>query len=264
MPSQKSRILPHLKIDQSLVGPFVLLPGDPGRVSIIGTKLKDFKILGTNREFVTGKGIFGEIPIMICSTGIGGPSTAIAVEELIAAGAKVLIRVGTCGGAWRSDIPLGSLVIPTASVRDEGTTLEYMPQGFPAVADFEIVGALKKAAKQLGIRGYLGINRTHDAFYGNLGSTIRWGTYLNDEKWKKNDTPILSSEMESAPLFIIASLHGVKAGAVFAVNAHPEPLKERIRGERQRVLAEVSEEATEKVVNAMIMVALKAIEIFTL
>ncbi len=253
-------MLHNLKVEKSNINQIVLMPGDPKRVDIIGKKLKDFKIEGNNREFRTGNGIYRGVPITICSTGIGCPSTAVATEELIDAGAKYLIRVGTCGGSWRKDIKLGSLVIPTASIRDEGTTLEYIPQGFPAVANLEIIDALRKATKQKKVTAFVGINRTHDAFYGSQQAILRWGKYLTEKRWQKMkmDTPILSSEMESAALFVIATLRGVKAGAIFAVNGNPEPLLDRLQGKSQKVVSEAGPKASLKVIDIMIDVALEA------
>ncbi|MBI2623563.1 MAG: nucleoside phosphorylase [Candidatus Liptonbacteria bacterium] len=252
-------LLSHLKIKSSLVAPYVLLPGDPARVDTIGRALTSFRIIGNNREFKTGNGLYRGIPVTVCSTGIGCPSTAIAAEELIAAGAKVLIRVGTCGGAWRADVPAGSLVIPIASIRDEGTTREYIPEGFPAVADFAVVNALEGAAKESKKKYAIGINRTHDAFYGNQSSIVKWGAYLRDQRWNTQETPILSSEMESAALFIVASLWGARAGAILAVNANPEPLRARVRGMQQRVTTESDPKVSARVVEDMIAVALRAI-----
>lgn len=247
----------HLKIENC--SPYVLLPGDPARVDLIGACLDNFKIISSNREFRMGAGKYRGREITVCSTGIGCPSTAIAVEELINAGAKYLIRVGTCGGAWRADIPVSTLIIPTASVRDEGTTIEYMPLGFPAVADIEIVNALVQSGKELNARYVVGINRTHDAFYGSQNAITKWGAYLLEARWKKQETPILSSEMESAALFVVASMRDVKAGAIFAVNADPEPLKDRVSGKVMPVVTENSDEITKSTVDSMILVALEAI-----
>lgn len=244
------QLQPHLKITPKDISPYVLLPGDPARVNVIGSYLDNFRIIANNREFRIGKGEYKGKQITVCSTGIGCPSTAIAVEELINAGAKVLIRVGTCGGAWRSDIPVGSLIIPIASVRDEGTTDEYISKGFPAVADTDVITALREAAKNQNAPYYSGINRTHDAFYGAEESIT---------KWKNANEAIISSEMESSALFVIASLRGVKAGAVLAVNANPEPLKERIAGNRIPVVTEADKIITQKTVDAAIRIALEAI-----
>lgn len=251
--------LPNLKIESKLISKYVLLPGDPARADLIGKKLEEFKIIGQNREFRIGQGYYKNILITVCSTGIGCPSTAIAVEELIKAGAKVLIRVGTCGGAWRSEIKEGSLIIPTASVRDEGTTKEYIDQSFPAVADFNVISALVESAKKRKRRFFVGINRTHDAFYGNFESIIKWGKYLLDNNWKKNDTPILSSEMESSALFVVASLRNVQAGAILAVNSKSEPLLERLRNRKKKVITELNSSLTKRTVEKMIDVALDAI-----
>lgn len=255
--------LSHLAVEKTSVAPFVILPGDPSRVDRIGTFLDDFTILASTREFRVGNGSYKGQPVTVCSTGIGCPSTAIAVEELISAGARTLIRVGTCGGAWRSDIPLGSLIIPTASIRDEGTTLEYIPLGFPAVADPDVVNALAESARARQYPARVGINRTHDAFYGSRASITKWGEYLKDERWKNADTPILSSEMESAALFVIASLRGVKAGAVFAANADPEPLKKRVEGNDIPVVTEDDARTSEKTIDKAIQVALDALSQFS-
>ena len=221
--------------------------------------MDDFRILATNREYRCGIGSYKGKKITVCSTGIGCPSTAIATEELINIGAKYLIRVGTCGGAWRSDISAGSLIIPTASVRDEGTTVEYIPQGFPAVADREIVNALVQSSEEQNMQYFVGINRTHDAFYGAQSAITKWGMYLKEDRFKNEETPILSSEMESAALFVIASLRGVMAGAIFAVNAKPESLKDRVNGKNTAVVTESSKEVSTQTVDAMIRVALEAV-----
>ncbi len=255
-------LLDHLKVSRrGVITPYVLLPGDPGRVDDMGKHLKRPEVRQFNREFKLLTGLYRGIPITICSTGIGCPSTAIATEELIDGGAQVLIRVGTCGGAWRENIPNGSLVIATASIRDEGTTHEYIPEGFPAVADFTVVSAIAKAATERNIPYFIGINRTHDAFYGSQDAITKWGRYLLDERWRERgvDTPILSSEMESAALFVIASLCNVKAGAVFAVNAEPESLKQRLLGKCQKVVAETNGNTTHQISESATLVALEAI-----
>lgn len=133
--------------------------------------------------------------------------------------------MGTCGSAWREDIQPGSVIIPTASIRDEGTTVEFVPKEFPAVADTDIIAALAESAKEQGAIWYKGINRTHDAFYAPDRSVAKWGEFYLDQRFKNVPSPIISSEMETAALFVIASLHGVRAGAILAVDAEPTPLK---------------------------------------
>lgn len=254
-------LLQHLKIESKIVPKYILLPGDPARVDVIGKQLSDFKIINQNREFRTGIGSYNEIKILVCSTGIGCPSTAIATEELIDAGAKNLIRIGTCGGAWKKNIPNGSFVIPSSSARDEGTTLEYIPQGFPAVADFEILSALKKCSEKNNKNTFVGINRTHDAFYGDQNSITKWGQYLLDKKWQDYDSPIISSDMECSALFVVASLKGVKAGAILLANANPEPLIDRIKEKKQKVVTETNPQKTERDLKRMIKVVLESITI---
>jgi len=221
----------HIPCNPKNVAEIVLLPGDPARAKMIGKQyLEKGKLVASYREFVTYTGYYKGIKITTTSTGIGSPSTAIAVEELINMGAKVLIRVGTCGGALKKEILPGSVIIPTATIREEGTTKEYLPPEFPAVADFTVVDALIKSAQDLKIRYYTGINRTHDAFYGQSSNIKKWGSIYTNERMKNWAYPLISSEMECAPLYLIATLRGVRAGAVLAVNANPEPLKEIMLG----------------------------------
>src|SRR3989338_2910810 len=155
-----AELQPHIECKQGDIADIVLLPGNPQRVDVIAQKLENPTLVANNREFRTMNGTYKGIPVTITSTGIGCPSTAIAAEELIRCGAKMLIRVGTCGSAWREDIKPLSVVIPTACARDEGTTIEYMPLGFPAVADREVVTALIQSAQQQRIAYTSGINRT--------------------------------------------------------------------------------------------------------
>lgn len=216
---------PHILCSKKDISPIVLLPGDPARVLYIGKKyLNKAKLIAQNREFTTVTGFYKKQKITVTSTGIGCPSTAIAVEELINLGAKILIRVGTCGGALKKEIKPGSIIIPTACIREEGTTKEYLPYQFPAVANFEIVNTLKQTAQILNYKYFIGINRTHDAFYGQAKNIKQWGSLYLDPRMKKWTYPLISSEMETSALFIIALLRGVKTGAVLAVNANPEPL----------------------------------------
>lgn len=228
----KKILQPHIKCSNDDISPYVILPGDPARSVLIGKKyLKKGKFISQYREFVTYTGYYKNLRISVTSTGIGCPSTAIAVEELINAGAKVLIRVGTCGGALRKDIKVGSIIIPSASIREEGTTKEYLPAEFPAVADYQVIQALEKSAISKDYPYYIGVNRTHDAFYGQAKNLKNWGSPFLDPRMKSWKYPILSSEMECSALFVISLMRGVKSGAVLAVNYSPEPLKEITQGE---------------------------------
>lgn len=218
-------IQPHIRCDKGDIGKAVLLPGDPARAKLIGEKyLKKSKFIAQYREFITYTGFYKGYKVSVTSTGIGSPSTAIVVEELINLGAKILIRVGTCGGALKDYIKIGSIIIPTAAIRDEGTTKEYLPSEFPAVADYSVVSALENAAIKNNFEYYVGINRTHDAFYGQSRNIKGWGSIYIDPRMKSWDYPLLSSEMECAPIFLISTLRNVMSGAVLAVNYTPEPL----------------------------------------
>ena len=207
------------------------MPGDPARAKLIGEKyFKKGRLVSSYREFVTYTGYYKGVQITVTSTGIGSPSTALAAEEAINLGAKLIIRVGTCGGALKKEIKPGSLIIPTATIREEGTTKEYLPAEFPAIADIDVIQALSESARNLNIRSYKGINRTHDAFYGQSENIKKWGSIYKNPRMKDWAYPLLSSEMECAPLFLIGLLRGIKTGAVLAVNANPEPLKEIMLG----------------------------------
>lgn len=221
----------HILLEKADITPYVLLPGDPARVLYIAKEfLTNGKLLRQNREFTSCRGSYKSQSITVTSTGIGCPSTAIAVEELINIGAKTLIRVGTCGGALKKSIEPGSIVIPTACIREEGTTREYIPYQFPAVADYTVVSALETVARRNKYRYTLGINRTHDAFYGQARNIKQWGSPYVDPRMAAWEYPVISSEMETSALFIIALMRGVKAGAALAVNSYPEPLREVVIG----------------------------------
>lgn len=252
---------PHLLCTKKGISKIVLLPGDPARAKYIAEKyLANSKFVSQNREFTIYKGFYKNTMITVTSTGIGSPSTAIAVEEVINCGAKVLIRVGTCGGALKKEIKAGSIIIPTASIREEGTTKEYLPCEFPAIADFNVVQALIQSAENLKLKYYVGINRTHDAFYGQSENLKRWGSIYVNPRTKNWKYPLISSEMECAPLFLIGTLRGVKTGAVLAVNANPEPLKEIITGEFKFNVPQTKINTTEseKSIDRAIQTALEA------
>ncbi len=206
----------HIKCGKGDIAKIVLLPGAPERSRLISEYFDESREVARNREFWTFTGRVDGIPISVTSTGIGCPSTAIAVEELIRCGAKVLIRVGT-SGSLQDFVAIGDLVIATSAVRDEGTSRQYVPVEYPAVADIDVVFALKRAAQKLGYRHHLGIVHTKDSFYSELPDTSpiyedvkkRWNTWINAN--------VLATEMESSTLFIISSIRGVKAGTILAV-----------------------------------------------
>ena len=155
----------HIQLKPGDVGEYVILPGDPGRCEKIAECLEDAKLMTSNREYVTYTGRLGEKRVSVTSTGIGGPSAAIAMEELIHCGAHTFIRVGTSGG-MQPDVLAGDVVIATGAIRLDGTSKEYAPIEYPAVADYEVVEALKKGADRLGKRSHVGVVQCKDSFYG--------------------------------------------------------------------------------------------------
>lgn len=222
---------PHIKIDKGQIAPTVLLPGDPARAEIIASFFDSAKKVIFNREYLIYTGKYKNMPISVCSTGMGCPSAAIAVEELANIGAKTFIRIGTCGGL-KKKIKAGDLIIPTAAIRAEGTTREYISLEFPAVADFDVTQALINAAKKDKARYFTGVNRTHDAFYEHTDNLLKWGDLYKDDRMKKWDIPIVSSEMECSAIYLVAMLRGLKAGAILSVNT-PEPLDAKIKDENE-------------------------------
>ncbi|GHU88903.1 uridine phosphorylase [Clostridia bacterium] len=205
----------HIQCDAGDVGEYVILPGDPGRCESIAALFDAPRLVAVNREFTTYTGTLNGVPVSVTSTGIGGPSAAIALEELAAVGAKTFIRVGTCGGI-NTKVEGGHLVIATGAVRQEGTSREYAPPEFPAVADFEVTNTLRLAAERGKLTYHLGVVQSKDSFYGQhspermpVASELaaKW------EAWKR--LGVLASEMESAALFTVGAALGVKVGACF-------------------------------------------------
>ena len=205
----------HIGINSGDVGEYCILPGDPGRCEKIAALFDSPKLVGHNREFVTYTGMLDGVKVSVCSTGIGAPSTAIAIEELFECGVRTFIRVGTCGGINLKVCP-GDLVIATGAVRQDGTTPQYVPMEYPAVADPDVAIALRQAARDMDKPHHLGIVQAKDSFYGQhsparmpaAGELLyKW------DAWKK--AGVLASEMESGALFVIASILGARAGAVF-------------------------------------------------
>lgn len=206
----------HIRLKPGDIGRYVLLPGDPGRTDHIATYFDDAKLVTHNREHKTWTGTLDGVPVSVTSTGMGGSSTAIAVEELIRCGADTFIRVGTAGRVADAAAASGIVgVINTAAVRDEGTSMQYIPAEYPAVADRHIVAALAGAAKALGYRYLEGITQSKDSFYGEMEpETMPSEGRLRErwEAWRRGN--VLSTEMEASTLFVISSIRGCRAGCV--------------------------------------------------
>ncbi len=207
----------HIKCIPGDVGRYCILPGDPGRCARIAKYFDNAVHIITNREYETWTGTLLGEKVTVTSTGIGGPSAAIAMEELHAVGADTFVRVGTCGGI-KLDVTSGDIVVATGAVRMEGTSQEYAPIEFPAVADFAVTTALVDAAKAQGKRWHAGVVQCKDSFYGQHAPgrmPVSCELKRKWEAWKR--LGVLASEMESAALFTVACALGVRCGSTFHV-----------------------------------------------
>ena len=207
----------HIQCVEGDVGKYVILPGDPGRCEAIARHFDNPVHIGMNREYNVWTGTLLGEKVSVCSTGIGGPSAAIAMEELVKIGADTFLRTGTCGGI-HLDVKPGDIVVATGAVRYEHTSLEYAPIEYPAVADFELTAALKQASEALGFDTHTGIVQCKDSFYGQHSpgaSPVYYELQHKWESWKR--LGVKASEMESAALFVVANALHVRCGSCFHV-----------------------------------------------
>ena len=205
----------HVGLGPGDVGRYVLLPGDPKRCAKIAKYFDNPRLVADSREFVTYTGTLNGVPVSVTSTGIGGPSASIAIEELTAVGADTFVRIGTCGGI-NMKVRSGDCVIATGAVRMEGTSREYAPIEYPACADFEVTTALVTAARSLSLPYHVGVVQCKDSFYGQHAPERMPVSYELKEKWEAwKRLGVLCSEMESAALFTAAAALGVRCGSVF-------------------------------------------------
>ena len=206
----------HINVSADQVGKYCIIPGDPGRCEKIAAFLENPYFVSTNREYTIWNGTLAGETVTVCSTGIGGPSTAIAVEELAICGATTFIRVGTCGG-MALDVKAGDIVIASGAVRQDGTSREYAPYEFPAVPDTDVLFAIVSAAREMGLPHHAGVVQAKDSFYGQHSPSrmptepelmAKWNA------WKR--LGVLASEMESGTLFTVGSFLRVRCGSVFS------------------------------------------------
>ena len=204
----------HVELAKGDVGRYVILPGDPGRVETIAAFLDHPVKMASHREYVTYTGALDGVKVSVTSTGIGGPSAAIAVEELIAAGADTFIRIGTAG-MIQDYFNLNDCIIATGAVRDEGTTRQYIPLAYPAVAHYQVVAALQYAAEKCGKVSHIGIVQSKDAFYGEAEPESMPNEDMLRSQWNAwKRGQVLASEMEAAALFVVSSIRKARAGCV--------------------------------------------------
>lgn len=195
---------PHILCDPKDVAEVVLLPGDPERVLRVAKFLDDWKEVAYNREFRTVTGSYKGMPVTVTSTGIGGASATIALEELIACGAKKFIRIGSAGAA-QSHIGIGELIVATGAVREDGASAMYVDKQFPAVANLTLASTMTRIAEENNFECHTGIVRSHDSFY--IDDELETMNY-----WSKKQ--VLGSDMETASLFVIGALRGVQVGSI--------------------------------------------------
>lgn len=215
----------HIHCQEGDVGRYCILPGDPGRCKAIAALFDDAQFVTSNREFTIYTGTLLGEKVSVCSTGIGGPSASIAMEELHNIGADTFIRVGTCGG-MQEEVCGGDIVIATGAIRMEGTSREYAPIEYPAVPDFGVTNALVDAAKDVGVPYHTGVVECKDSFYGQHQPEKHPVSYELLNKWEAwLRMGCVASEMESAALFIAGAYRRVRVGSLFLVVANQERAK---------------------------------------
>ena len=209
----------HVRLAPGDVAPAVLLPGDPGRVEVVASMWDEARHVSSNREYVTFTGTYRGVPISCTSTGIGSPSTAIALEELARVGATTFVRIGTCG-SLQERVRVGAVAILDSAIRADGTSSLYAPVEFPAVAHHQVVDAALEAARELGVPHHLGTTFSTDLFYvPEAGSAF--GGY-EQSAWRERyadvaRTNALAAEMEAGVLMVLSRIWGLRGGAIALV-----------------------------------------------
>ena len=212
----------HTQLSESDVGEYVILTGDPGRVKDIASYLDNAELVANNREYVTYTGYLNGVLCSVISTGIGGPSTAIAIEELVQLGCHTFLRVGTCGG-MHLEVQGGDIVIASGAIRQDGTTREYAPLEFPAVPHYDVLSAQVHSAKTLHLSYHVGVVQSKDSFFGQHAPESMPVCSELENKWDAYcKLDCLASEMESSTVFIVSQTRHVRSGAMFLCLANQE------------------------------------------
>jgi len=234
----------HLHLADGDLASTVLLPGDPGRVPVLAAAWDTAEDVAYHREYRSMRGTYRGIATSACSTGIGGPSTEIALNELAAVGCDTFLRLGTTGGL-QEHLRVGDIVISTASVRWDGASDSYAPTAFPAAASYEVVLALVEACERLGMTYHLGISAATASFYAGQ-SRPAFGDYIgeeNDRVERLQAMGVLNFEMESATVFTLSSLFGLRGGAACVIVA--DRFRNEFRPEgADEILAQLGAEAS--------------------
>jgi uridine phosphorylase len=244
----------HIHLEKGDCAPYILLPGDPGRVKTVAETWDKSHKVAENREYVTYTGEYKGVPITCTSTGIGAPSTAIAVEELARVGAKTFLRIGTCG-VFQDYVNDGDMIIFDSAARYDGTSRAYAPIEYPAVAHYTVIQACIQAAKSLGIQYHVGATRTHDGLYARqpkLGGSFNdfWQSDWADHYQDLRRLNVLASEMEASVIMVLAKIWGLRAGgmATSVINViNPSKKSEKYNPEKD------FSGSTEKIINLSLM-----------
>lgn len=234
-PETADKLQYHIGLKPGDIAPFVLLPGDPDRATLISKIWDSAKQMAEKRSYVSYTGIYKDIPITTTSTGIGCPATAIAIEELATIGAKTLIRVGS-SGAIQKGINCGDLIISTGAVRTDGTSSQYVIPQYPASANYQVIQALIEAAETFGYKYHVGITCSTDSFYtgqGRPGFENYWQSFMDDIIPDMKAARVLNFEMECSTIFTLSNLFGLRSGAVCAVFANRETEEFATLGEKE-------------------------------
>lgn len=233
-----AEIMPHIRLSDSQAAPYALLPGDPARLDRIASHLTNVEQLAYNREYRSIKGFYQGVPVMAVSTGIGGASAAIAVEELSRIGVRGMIRIGSCG-ALKKGIRLGDLILVNGAVRDDGASSSYVDSKYPAIPDTGLLIACMESAKALGTTAHVGIARSHDSFY--IDEEEKICAYWSGKG-------VLGSDMETAAVFVTGGLRGVKTASILntvvefeeelteQINSYTDGESAMMRGEQMEIL----------------------------
>jgi len=229
-------IQPHIRCCNKDAARYAIMPGDPERVDKVKLFLENPVDLAYNREFKSCSGFFKGVKIMVVSTGIGGASTAIVVEELKNIGVETLIRIGSCG-ALQKNIKLGELIIAKGAIREDGTSKAYVDNAYPAVADPFVLMSLIESAKELNFIYHSGLIRSHDALYADNGSEL-------ENYWRQKG--VLGSDMETAALFVVGGIRNLRTASVLNVVVESEENLEQginsyVKGENKTTLGEKNE-----------------------
>ncbi len=225
---ENENLVHHLKLKKGDVGRYVIMPGDPKRCSKIAKRFDNAELIADYREYATYTGYINGVKVSTTSHGIGGPSTAIALEELIKVGADTFLRVGTCGG-MNMDVLPGDVVIVNGAIKGGGTMDNYIPKEFPCVPNIEVLEAMIEGAEKVKTRTHVGVVQCKDAFYAQHAPesmavdkelSYKWDSYIK--------AGCLASEMESATLFAVGAAKNVRTGAAMLVLHNQERIKNNI------------------------------------